>query len=133
MGKTYSNSSNARRAARAAKLTDGEFTIAEDGKGYKFCVAAPAPAPAPSRKAKTVKAPKAPAKKAAARKAPAPTGETKKAQLVAMVSRGATVAESMKALGWLPHTTRAALSRLDKVYEVQRTRIGAESRYKIAS
>lgn len=41
---------------------------------------------------------------------------TKKAQLVGMLSRkaGADVASISAKLGWLPHTTRAALSGLRK-------------------
>ena len=41
---------------------------------------------------------------------------TKKAQLIRMLSRktGADVATISKKLGWLPHTTRAALSGLRK-------------------
>ena len=40
--------------------------------------------------------------------------ETKQARVVAMLQRdgGASVAELAGAMGWLPHTTRAALTRL---------------------
>jgi Protein of unknown function (DUF3489) len=129
--KTYSNASNARRAAKAAGLT--AFTLVKEGTGFAI-VEAPAPAPAP-RKAK---APKATAKapKKAARKAPAPTtGETKIAQLTRMCSRGASITELTETLGWLPHTVRGALSRLgsDGGYAVTRTKVGAEAHYKIAS
>jgi len=55
--KTYSNASNARRAAKAANLVG--FTIAKEGTGFAIVEA-----PAPARKAK-------------AAKAPAPTRETK--------------------------------------------------------
>jgi hypothetical protein len=171
--KNYSNPSNARRAAKAAKLVD--FTIYKEGNWHKIRVAAEtvaAPAPAPEKAAtslaRTPKAPmaakapkapkapkaakaktapkakreaKAPAKKAAARKATAPSEKpgTKGAQLIDMISRGATITELMETLGWLPHTVRAALSRLGTAgYAVTRTKVGNaddgfESHYKIAS
>lgn len=43
--KTYSNASNARRAAKAANLVG--FTIVKDGPGYTIQVAAPEPVKAP--------------------------------------------------------------------------------------
>jgi hypothetical protein len=156
--KMFSNASNARRGARQAGLTD--FAIVEvDGKfGFeeKFSFDAPAHEPAPEptkadkrskaiaaveaskppRKAKAVKAPKAPkvakAAKAAARKSRPPSEKpgTKGAQLIAMVTKGATITELMEALGWLPHTTRGALSRLSTAgYTITRTKVGAESHY----
>jgi hypothetical protein len=39
----------------------------------------------------------------------------------------------METLGWQAHSVRGSLSRLGKVYNVQRTKVGAESHYKIAS
>jgi hypothetical protein len=54
-----------------------------------------------------------PAAKAAAKDG-APKAGTKLAQLTEMLSAkdGATTAELCKMLGWLPHTLRAAISRL---------------------
>ncbi len=45
---------------------------------------------------------------------PAPRAGSKQALLVGLLSRpqGATIAELTQATGWLPHTTRAALTRL---------------------
>jgi hypothetical protein len=134
--KMFSNASNARRGARQAGLTD--FAIVEvDGKfGFeeKFSFDAPAHEPAPEptkadkrskaiaaveaskppRKAKAVKAPKA---KAVA-KAPAKKALVKD-QLFAMITNGATTAQIAEAFGWLPHTTRGALSRFCQMYNVK--------------
>jgi Protein of unknown function (DUF3489) len=135
--KTYSNASNARRAAKAAGLVG--FTLVKSGIGFAIHVAAPEPAPV--RKATAPKAPKvakvakAPAKKAPVSKAPkAPDGETKIAQLTRLCS-GATISELMETLGWRAHTTRGAISRLhsDWGFTVTRTKVGAEAHYKIAS
>lgn len=62
------------------------------------------------------------ARKPAGKKAskPAAKAGTKTAQLLTLLGRGATVAELCKALGWLPQTLRAAISRLDA--KVQRNR-----------
>jgi predicted ArsR family transcriptional regulator len=63
---------------------------------------------------------------------------TKKAQLIRMLSRkhGTDVATISAKLGWLPHTTRAALSRLRKSgFEVTSDRPvnGKPSRYRITA
>ncbi len=60
----------------------------------------------------------------------------KKAQLIQMLSRkaGADVATISKKLGWLPHTTRAALTGLRKSgYELtsEKPDNGKPSRYRI--
>ncbi len=50
---------------------------------------------------------------------------TKRATVIAMLSRdqGSTLADLMDATGWLPHTTRAALTGLrQKGFQVERTR-----------
>lgn len=146
---TYSNKSNASRAARKSGLTD--FAIVEiDGKfGFKerlnFEPPAPAPEPAPRKvKAKapvtkaefeSVAAPAPRKAKAAAKKAAAskPARGTKKDQLFAMVTKGATTAEIADAFGWLPHTTRGALSRFCQMYNVEKTKLtSGGTRYKIA-
>jgi len=55
--------------------------------------------------------------------------------LTGLVTRGATITELMDELGWQAHTVRGAISRLhsDGGYAVTRTKVGAESHYKIAS
>ena len=52
----------------------------------------------------------------AAKPAPTARGPSKIEQVVALLSRteGATLAELIAATGWLPHTTRAALTGLRK-------------------
>jgi len=75
-----------------------------------------APKPAAKAKAKAGTATKA---KPAA-KAGSPKAGSKKAKLLALLGKGATVAQLTKALGWQPHTLRAAISRLDA--NVQRSR-----------
>jgi nucleoid-associated protein YgaU len=69
---------------------------------------------------KTAKKPAAKAAKAAkakpAAKADAPKAGTKKALLLQMLSgKGATNTDLCKALGWLPHTLRAAICRIENV------------------
>ncbi|MBK5945645.1 hypothetical protein CCR83_04060 [Rhodobacter veldkampii DSM 11550] len=61
---------------------------------------------------KTVIAIRAHAAKAAAPKLPIQRAGTKQAQIIAMMQRprGATVAEMVKATGWLAHTVRASVS-----------------------
>lgn len=67
---------------------------------------------------------------------PKPSTLTKKAQLIRLLSKaaGADVASISKRFGWLPHTTRAALSRLRQAgYEIssEKTGQGKVSRYRI--
>ena len=47
---------------------------------------------------------------------PGPTHGSKSAAVIALLQReqGATLAEMIEATGWLPHTTRAALTGLKK-------------------
>lgn len=64
------------------------------------------------------------------------SGTTKKAQLIQMLSRktGADVATISEKLGWLPHTTRAALTGLRKSgFELgsEKPGNGKPSRYRI--
>ena len=61
---------------------------------------------------------------------------TKKAQLIQMLSRktGADVATISEKLGWLPHTTRAALSGLRKAgfeLDAEKPGNGKPLRYRI--
>ena len=65
-----------------------------------------------------------------------PARETKRDQIIALLRRseGVSVEELIAATGWLPHTTRAALSGLRKVgLGLERTCEGNSSRYRIAS
>jgi predicted ArsR family transcriptional regulator len=62
---------------------------------------------------------------------------TKKAQLIRMLTRkaGADVATISEKLGWLPHTTRAALTGLRKAgfeIKLEKTGKGKPSCYRIA-
>jgi hypothetical protein len=64
------------------------------------------------------------------------TAKTKKAKMIAMLSRksGADVPSLSTSLGWLPHTTRAALSGLRKAgYEITSIKAGngKPARYRI--
>lgn len=64
-----------------------------------------------------------------------PVRVTRRDQIVAMLNhaKGASIAELMAATGWLPHTTRAALSRLRKAGMIlERTSEDGSSRYRIA-
>lgn len=149
--KLFGNTSNVRRGAREAGLTN--FAIVEvDGKfGFESAhpmtasefaaVSVPAPAPISSITANAMRAltgvyeskpepPKAPKAKPvakapakAARKAQAPARGTRNAQLFAMITKGATTAEIADAFGWLPHTTRGALSRFCQQHDVQKTKL----------
>ena len=58
---------------------------------------------------------------------------TKQDQLIALLSGdGITIAELGETLGWLPHTVRAALTRLrQKGHEIERVREDKVSRYRI--
>ena len=67
-----------------------------------------------------------------------PKPRTKKAQLIRMLSRksGADVSAINEELGWLPHTTRAALSGLRKSgFELtsEKPGNGRPSRYRIVA
>lgn len=61
---------------------------------------------------------------------------SKSAAVIALLQRagGATLAELIAATGWLPHTTRAALTGLrHKGYVIERTKRGDETCYRIAT
>ena len=67
--------------------------------------------------------------------APKPTG-TKSAAVIALLSReeGATLHEMVAATGWLPHTTRAALTGLKKKgHRIMRGERGEITCYRIAA
>ena len=59
---------------------------------------------------------------------------TKTEQLIALLRRpdGASIEEMVEALGWLPHTARAALTGLKKKgHEVVRDKAGSVTVYKV--
>ena len=60
---------------------------------------------------------------------------TKQAQLINLLKRkkGATIEAIVETLGWLPHTVRAALTRLrQQGFRIERVREDGASRYRIA-
>ena len=66
--------------------------------------------------------------------APAPKRETKIDKVTALLKRkqGATLDEMVKATGWLPHTTRAAMTGLKKKgHIIERDKRGEFSCYRI--
>ena len=66
---------------------------------------------------------------------PAERSESKIDKVIALMSRkkGASIEEMVKATGWLPHTTHAALSGLRKKGRtITRTKDDGVSRYTIA-
>jgi hypothetical protein len=71
---------------------------------------------APGATKKTRKTAAKTAAKAAAPAMPAPREGTAKAQVIALIERkgGATLAEIMKATGWLAHSVRGLISTLPK-------------------
>lgn len=70
-------------------------------------------------------------------KVPRGSGSDKTATLLAMLKgKGSTVEALTKALGWLPHTLRARLSRLpkdDKKIKIERTRVDGVTSYRTVS
>ena len=64
----------------------------------------------------------------------APKRETKIDKVIALLKRkqGATLDEMVKATGWLPHTTRAAITGLKKKgHTIERDKRGELSCYRI--
>jgi nucleoid-associated protein YgaU len=77
------------------------------------------------------KAAKPAAKAKATAKAGAPREGTKKALLLEMLSgKGSTNTDLCKALGWLPHTLRAAISRIENV---EHSRVDGVTSYRIGA
>jgi hypothetical protein len=63
-------------------------------------------------------------------------GTSKIAHVIELLSRGdgASVAELIEATGWLPHTTRAALTGLRKKgHQIEKARVGEVTRYHITA
>lgn len=68
-------------------------------------------------------------------RAPKPATGSKTTAVIALLEResGATLAELIAATGWLPHTTRAALTGLRKKgHVIERSKRGEETCYRIA-
>lgn len=66
----------------------------------------------------------------------APKRETKADQVISLLKRkqGATLEEMAQATGWLPHTTRAAMTGLKKRgHAIERTKVDGVSRYAITA
>ena len=84
---------------------------------------------------KTTTARKAKAAKRPASKKPAAAAkDNKTTALIAMLTKGATAEHIAKTLGWLPHTLRAALSRLKtkEGLKIERERVDGTTSYRIA-
>ena len=65
-----------------------------------------------------------------------PTVPSKTATVVAMLQRedGAALGDLVAATGWLPHTTRAALTGLRKKgHVIEKTKVDGTTTYRIAS
>lgn len=68
------------------------------------------------------------------REAPAPRPTTKSELVLSLLRRteGATLAELVEATGWLPHTTRAALTCVRKRgHAIEKSKRGDETCYRI--
>jgi hypothetical protein len=107
--------------ATKSKKTAAKRTTAAKAKAIKA-------AKGRATKAKAAKPAKA-AKAKTAATAGAPREGTKKAQLLEMLSgNGSTNTELCKALGWLPHTLRAAICRIENV---KHSRVDGVTSYRI--
>ena len=65
-----------------------------------------------------------------------PKAPSKTSTILAMLQRegGTTLEEIVRATGWLPHTTRAALTGIRKKgHDVVRSKFGSETRYAIVA
>lgn len=65
-----------------------------------------------------------------------PKRETKASAVIALLQRddGATLADLITATGWLPHTTRAALTGIKKKgHRIEKSKRGDETRYHITA
>ena len=65
-----------------------------------------------------------------------PKAPSKTSTILGMLQRegGATLEEMVQATGWLPHTTRAALTGIRKKgHDVVRSKFGSETRYAIVA
>jgi hypothetical protein len=64
-----------------------------------------------------------------------PRAGSKKALLIDMLQRpgGASLTELTQATGWLPHTTRAAITGVRKSYAVTTSKVEGVTRYRVES
>ena len=110
-------------ALKAIAVEDGSEEAIATGKAAR-------PQPQPSSGATTARDPGI-----VGAKTPTPRAGSKLARVIDLLQRsdGATILHLMEATGWLPHTTRAALSGLRKRgYAVVRLRVeGGDSIYRI--
>ena len=112
----------ARRLLREIKSRPGVPIWREDEKGKVYSLVITSAGRAAvgvdnaEKQTSTVKSDKSEAIAPARAKAASPRGGTKQALIVEMLSQdqGTTLAALIKATGWLPHTTRAALTGLRK-------------------
>ena len=88
---------------KITKAGSAAIGVEDDGVGEE------APAPEPKRRVKKAAEPGE-----AQREAGAPRGGSKRAQIIALMQgmAGATLNDMVEVTGWLPHTTRAALTGL---------------------
>ncbi|MEH2565347.1 DUF3489 domain-containing protein [Bradyrhizobium sp. AZCC 2289] len=108
--------------ATKSKKTAAKRTAAAKGKATKGRATKAAKKPAKAAKA---------AKGKTAAKAGVPREGTKKAQLLEMLSgKGSTNTDLCKALGWLPHTLRAAISRIENV---EHSRVDGVTSYRLGA
>jgi hypothetical protein len=113
--------------AASVHRTDGDlrYGVFITDAGLAAIGAGEAPSPAPADNAATTPSPAA----------PKPARSSKTEAVIALLTRevGATMAELIAATGWLPHTTRAALTGLRKKgHVIERTKRGEETCYRIA-
>src|SRR4051794_4768508 len=105
-----------RLGLKITKAGSAAIGVTENGSGEQE----PLPAPEPTRGGK----------KAANKRGPAETERgkprgSKRAQIIALMQRktGATLDEMVEATGWLPHTTRAALTGLrHKAFDITKSK-----------
>src|SRR3954470_8397872 len=103
-----------RLGLKITKAGSAAIGATEDGKGEEE------PAPEPKRRSKK----DAQKSKAAQAEQGEPRG-SKRAQIIALMQRktGATLDEMVEATGWLPHTTRAALTGLrHKAFDITKSK-----------
>ena len=115
----------------------GQSCPAQTPEGATRC--RPRRRPKRAAKAKTAKAAKKPASKKTAKPA-AKTArrrrggakDNKTTALIAMLTKGATAEHMARTLGWLPHTLRAALSRLKtkEGLKIARERVDGTTSYR---
>ena len=111
----------------AAAKANAPTSPAKPGKPQRR-MARPAPNDAGAATATAAQSP-------TAQRAPAPATGSKTAAVITLLEResGATLAELIAATGWLPHTTRAALTGLRKKgHVIERSKRGEETCYRIA-